>query len=237
MREASDVGRLRIDRRVIDLEVAGVNDDAVRRSDREADGVDDRMRDANRLDAKRSGIDDVARHEPAKLDVVDAEFIELVADEAEGQRHSVDRKRHALEKKRQRADVIFVAMREEDRFEFRGVVEDVRHVGNNDVDAERGGVGEHHSAVDDDRGVVGLVDHQVHPDLAESAERNDAQAAHRGAVYRAYTLRMPDKLKLSGRKQPAVINAPADYDISDDAATTLNGKFDWIQLFLKNEAE
>ena len=48
---------------------------------------------------------------------------------------------------------------------------------------------------------------------------------------------MPDKLKLSGRKQPAVINAPADYDIGADAATKLNGKFDWIQLFVKNEAE
>jgi len=48
---------------------------------------------------------------------------------------------------------------------------------------------------------------------------------------------MPDKLKLAGRKRPAVINAPADYDIGADAATKLNGKFDWIQLFVKNEAE
>jgi len=55
-----------------------------------------------------------------------------------------------------------------------------------------------------------------------------------GAIYH---YDMPDKLKLSGRKRPAVINAPPDYDLGIDAATKLTGKFDWIQLFVKNEAE
>jgi hypothetical protein len=48
---------------------------------------------------------------------------------------------------------------------------------------------------------------------------------------------MPDKLKLGGRKRLAVINAPDRYDIGVDAATKLTGKFDWIQLFVKSEAE
>jgi hypothetical protein len=48
---------------------------------------------------------------------------------------------------------------------------------------------------------------------------------------------MPDKLKLGGRKRLAVINAPDGYDIGVDAATKLTGKFDWIQLFVKSEAE
>jgi len=48
---------------------------------------------------------------------------------------------------------------------------------------------------------------------------------------------MPDKLKLAGRKHPALINAPSDYDLGVDAAAKLSGKHDWIQLFVKNQAE
>src|SRR3954471_13311533 len=60
----------------------------------------------------------------------------------------------------------------------------------------------------------------------------------RGAVYRAYTFGMPDKLKLAGRKRVAVINAPDGYDAGVPAATKLSGgKFDWIQLFVKSEAQ
>jgi hypothetical protein len=54
----------------------------------------------------------------------------------------------------------------------------------------------------------------------------------RGEVY---TLGMPDKLKLAGRKRPAVINAPEGFEI--EGATKLAGKFDWIMLFVKSEAE
>ena len=93
VREAGEVGRLRVDRRVIDLEVAGVDDRAGGRRDREAEGVDDRVRDADGLDAERADLHDVARHDRAQLDVVDAELLELVGDEAEGQRHAVDRQR------------------------------------------------------------------------------------------------------------------------------------------------
>ena len=43
------------------------------------------------------------------------------------------------------------------------------------------------------------------------------------------------KLKLTGRKKPAVINAPPGYDLG--VATKLSGKHDWILLFVKNKAE
>ena len=80
-----------------------------------------------------------------------------------------------LDEKWNGADVVFVTVREENRLHALRPVEEVRHVGNDDVDAERGGVGKHHSAIDDDGVVAVLVDHQVHPDLAEAAEGDDAQ--------------------------------------------------------------
>jgi len=44
------------------------------------------------------------------------------------------------------------------------------------------------------------------------------------------------KLRFTGRKKPAVINAPDGYDVPG-AATKLTGTFDFVQVFVRNEAE
>ena len=49
------------------------------------------------------------------------------------------------------------------------------------------------------------------------------------------------KMKLKSGLKASVINAPENYmdDLRHDAAIspTLNGKFDWIQIFVRNKAE
>ena len=47
------------------------------------------------------------------------------------------------------------------------------------------------------------------------------------------------KLKLVGRKRAAVLNAPSGYadSLGTEVATKLTGKFDWIQVFVKTQAE
>ena len=50
--EPAIVGRLAVERARIELEVAGVHDGADGRVDRQADAVNDRVRDADRLDAE-----------------------------------------------------------------------------------------------------------------------------------------------------------------------------------------
>ncbi len=49
------------------------------------------------------------------------------------------------------------------------------------------------------------------------------------------------KMKLKAGAQAAVINAPENYvdELRHDTAMspTLNGKFDWIQIFVRNKAE
>jgi hypothetical protein len=49
------------------------------------------------------------------------------------------------------------------------------------------------------------------------------------------------KMKLKPGAQAAVINAPEDYvsELRHDTALspTLNGKFDWIQIFVRNKSE
>ncbi len=169
---------------MIDLEVAGVNDSSSRRSDRKRQRIDDGVRHPDGLYSKRAGVYDIARPHDAHLHVIDREFFQLVFQEAERQRHRVNRNPHALDEKRQRADVIFVRVREKNCFETSGVLEDVRHVGNDDVDAQRRGVRKHHSAIDDDGRIAILDHHEIHPDLTEAAEWHDAQrsAAPRAVV-------------------------------------------------------
>ena len=55
--ELADVGAQPVDRRVVELPVAGVEDAAGRGLDREADGVGDRVRHADELDAERAEVD------------------------------------------------------------------------------------------------------------------------------------------------------------------------------------
>jgi hypothetical protein len=169
MREPREVGGLGVDGRVVDLEVAGVDDRAGRRGDGVAAGVDDGVRHADALDAETADLDDVARHDRAQLDVVDAELLELVGDEPERERHAVDRHRHSADQERHGADMVLMAVREEERLDLRGVLEQVRHVRDDDVDAERGRIREHHPAVHEDGFVATLVNHEVHADLAEAA--------------------------------------------------------------------
>ena len=56
-----DVDVLAVDRRLVDLEVSGVNDHAVRRLDGQRDAVRDAVRDAEKLDRERADGDPLAR--------------------------------------------------------------------------------------------------------------------------------------------------------------------------------
>ena len=60
LREAMQVEVLAVDRRLIDLEVAGVDDRAGRRGDGERHAVGHAVRDANELDRQRADGDRVA---------------------------------------------------------------------------------------------------------------------------------------------------------------------------------
>ena len=80
----------------------------------------------------------------------------------------VDRNVAAARKERKRADVVFVAVREEDGVDRAALVEEF-HVGDDDVHTQVLGAGEHHPGVDDETVAAVAVDHQVHAEFAEAA--------------------------------------------------------------------
>ena len=77
------------------------------------------------------------------------------------------------------ADVVFVAVREHDADDVVEAVLDGLEVGQDQVDAGLVLLGEEHAAVDDEQLAVVLEDGHVAADLAETAERDDAQGSGR----------------------------------------------------------
>src|SRR5215467_550592 len=90
--------------------------------------------------------------------------------------------------------MILVAVCEDDATHALAIFNEVRNVGDDDVDAEEFGLGEHKPGVDDDDVVTPAEGHAVHSELAEPAERNDVKLSswHWGVKENASTERDGD---------------------------------------------
>ena len=66
--------------------------------------------------------------------------------------------------------MIFVAVGEDDRFDLVAILFEVGDVGDDEVDAEEFGLGEHHAGVNNDDGFADANRHHVHAEFAETTE-------------------------------------------------------------------
>ena len=178
--ELREVGAPAVDRRVVDLEIAGVQDRALVGVQRDGHGVRDRVRDAHELGLERADLHRLAvRVDLDQLRVVShAVLVELRLDQAERQPRAPDLGHADLAHQvRQRADVILVAVREDDGPQRARRVAQVAEVGQHEVDAHHLVAREAETRVDQDALAV-LLDHgHVLADLAETAERDDPDGA------------------------------------------------------------
>ena len=125
------------------------------------------------LHLERAELDDVLRLDRVELRLVEqAVLLQLVLHQAHREAAAVDRNVQVGKDERQRADVIFVAVREEDGFDFAFVFEQEADVGNDDIDAEQFVVRKHDAGVDDDDGSAAAERHHVHSEFAETAQGN-----------------------------------------------------------------
>ena len=92
--ELADVGALAVDRRVVDLVVAGVHDPAAGRLEDDRDGVGNRMRHPDELDAERAEVERlVVRRDLAQVGLAqEAVLVELRLHEPERQPGREDRR-------------------------------------------------------------------------------------------------------------------------------------------------
>ena len=145
------------------------------RREGEAAGVGDRVGDREELGGDGRAVargPDVAGHDLAEVGL-DARLREAGPQEREGEARAVDRYLHLAQEEGERAHVVLVTVGEEDRADPLPPLPEPPEVRGDDVDAHRL-VREHDPAVHDGDPPVALDRHAVHADLAEAAERDDA---------------------------------------------------------------
>src|SRR3954469_10726622 len=113
-----------------------------------------------------------------------AVFFQLAFDERERELSAIDGDVEFGEDPGQSADVVFVAVRQDDAADFVAVLEQISDIGDNDVHAQQFGFGEHEAGVDDDDVVTPANGHAVHSELAQTTQGNNVKFAawHRKAV-------------------------------------------------------
>ena len=163
---------LAVARRLIDLEIARVDNDAGRRVDRERHAVGNAVGDADELDRERSDGDALPWPYGDQLVAVQAVLFELRLDERERQRRAVDRSVDHRHHVRYGADMIFVTVRQHERGGAPFLLQ-VGQIRDDAIDAQQLGVRKHHAGIDDNRRLTPREREHVHPELAKSAERHD----------------------------------------------------------------
>ena len=139
--------------------------------------VGDRVREVDQLQPEGAGLHLLPRRQLLQRRVAELVLVELGADHPDRQQAAVDHRRRAdlAQHVGQRADVVLVAVGEDDRLDVVGALAQVGEVGQDQVDAEHLGGREHQPGVDDDDPAVVLDHGHVLADLPQPAEREDAK--------------------------------------------------------------
>ena len=75
--------------------------------------------------------------------------------------------------------MVFMTMRQNDGANELAILLEVGNVGNDEIDAEEFGFGEHHARVDNDDVVAVAKRHHVHAKFTETAQRNSEKGLQR----------------------------------------------------------
>ena len=173
LREPVDVEVLPVDRRLVDLEIPGVDDHADRGMNRQRHAIGHAVRDADELDREGADGDPIARaHRHERLRVGEAVLAQLRLDQREGERRSVNGTAHQRRHVRHAADVILVAVRQHQRAHAAFLLQ-IRQVGDDAVHAQQLGIREHDSGIHHHGRLTPGERQHVHSKLAEAAKRHD----------------------------------------------------------------
>ena len=172
--EAGEVNDLTVDRRGVDLEVAGVDGHAETGVDRKGHRVRDGVVDVDEFHAEFAGLDRHARFDRDDLGGLEQPvLLELETDQSRRQARAVDGHIDLLEDVGDRADVVLVTVGDEKTADAVFVFDEIADIGDHAVDAVHIVAGEGHAAVNDDDLAAVLVHGHVLADLVQTAKGND----------------------------------------------------------------
>src|ERR1044072_3790363 len=139
------------------------------------------MRNANELDTKHADVNNVTRRDAMKEYITEQVVLfELAFRETCGEVRTVNRNVELLEQVRQRAEMIFVAVRQNDGGDVVAVLVEKTKVRNGNVDAVSRLFRKAHPGVENQHLIAVTNRHAVHSKLADAAEWNDLKdTSHR----------------------------------------------------------
>src|ERR1700680_1558199 len=172
LRERVEVEKSIVGRRGIDLEIAGMNDHAERSVYGERNTIYQAVRDLNRVNRKRTDLESLSGGDFIQLGIVEQTvLVQLVFHVSKRELRAPDRNIQFGKNPRQRANVIFVTMSENNSTNMLAVLGQIGDVGNDNIHAEKFGFGEHEAGIDDNNVVAPAHGHTIHAELAEAAQR------------------------------------------------------------------
>ena len=174
LRQSRKVGGAAGQRGVVDLEVAGLDDGAGRAVDGESYRVRDGVVHMDGLHGEAAQLELLAGGDLHELGLAcQAELFQLIADEAAGQAGAVDGQIELLQQVGDAADVVLMAVGDEQALDLILILHHKGEVGDDHIDAEHIIVGENEAAVHDDHIAAALIDRHVLAYFAEAAQRID----------------------------------------------------------------
>ena len=132
------------------------------------------MRDADGVHAEAADLDGLPRREQAQVGL-DAALLEAAADEPERQRAPEHGHRRGLQREGERADVVLMAVGEDDPADAVAALGQVAEVGHDRVDAGQLGRREQRARVDEQALVLALEEEGIQAELAQPAERDETE--------------------------------------------------------------
>ena len=179
--EAAEVGDPAVQRELVHLEVARVQDETRRGPDRDREGVGDRVVDRDELAVELPEVRPVALAHLPQLRA-DPVLLHLLLHQRQREPGAEDGDvGPLLEEVGHAADVVLVAVRQDQPDHRVEAVPDPGEVREDDVHAGLVLLGEQHAAVDDEQLALVLEDGHVATDLAQPAQAHDPQALLRQA--------------------------------------------------------
>jgi hypothetical protein len=132
------------------------------------------MGERHRSDLERPEVEHVARMDEPQLDLAGQPLLlQLVGDQPGGERRRVERHLEVGGKVGNGADVILMAMGQDQRDQILAALFDEFEVGKDEVDAGIIRLAKGHPAVDHQPFAVGPVEIDVHANLARAAKREE----------------------------------------------------------------
>src|SRR5690349_7270556 len=151
-----------------------MNDDPERRVNGQGDAIHQAVRYLDGIDGERADLEAFAGLDLVEHGIIEQRVLfQLALDVGERELGTVHRNIELGEQPGQPSDVVFMAVGKDNGAHAFTIFEQVAEVGDDDVDAQQLGFGEHQARVDDDDVVTPANGHTVHSEFAESAERYD----------------------------------------------------------------